>query len=111
MSPAARTEDPSTSHAAARSVQAVTLVQSRILDIIRDSSLFGSGITDEGIIATYSRLARVHAWTMPSTSSIRSRRKELEDKRLVHYFTDDAGEPQFGKTAGGNRSHLWTVTS
>lgn len=111
MSPAARTHDPSTSHAAARSVTGTTLVQSRILDIIRDASVFGSGITDEGIVATYTRLARVNAWTMPSPSSIRSRRKELEDKRLVHYFTDDAGNPLFGKTSAGNRSHLWTVTS
>lgn len=109
--PAARTSDPSTSHAAAASVADVTTVQSRILDIIRDAGAFGGGITDEGIIATYSRRARVKAWTMPSSSSIRTRRKELEDKRLVRPCTDDAGNALFGQTAGGRRSHLWTVAS
>lgn len=109
--PAARTHDPQTSHAAARSVASTTLVQQRILDIIRDASVFGAGVTDEGIIATYSRQARVHAWTMPSPSSIRTRRKELADKGLVRVCTDGAGEALFGKTAGGNRSHLWTVAS
>ncbi|WP_336698238.1 hypothetical protein [Curtobacterium sp. USHLN213] len=89
----------------------MSTVQSRILDIIRDANVFGSGITDEGIIATYSRRARVKAWTMPSPSSIRSRRKELEDKRLVRPCADESGRLLFGLTERGNPSQLWTVAS
>lgn len=109
MSPAARTTDPATSHAAARSVANVTVVQSRIFDIIRDASLFGGGITDEGIIATYSRQARVNAWTMPSPSSIRTRRKELEDRGEIRPYVDEDGNVVHGHTERGRLAQMWTV--
>jgi hypothetical protein len=107
--PAARTTDPATSHAAARAVSSTSLVQSRIVDIIRDASLFGSGITDEGIIATYGRLARVNAWTLPSPSSIRSRRKELADRDEIRPVTDKDGNVICGRTERGNLTQKWTV--
>lgn len=107
--PLARTNDPGTSHVAARTAYNPNEVQARVLDIVRDASAFGGGITHAGIIATYSRRARVNAWTMPSESSIRSRCKELERAGHVQMLFDDEGKPMYGETPGGNKTHLWAA--
>lgn len=108
--PAARTADPGTSHAAARIAHNPNEVQARVLDIVTDASLFGAGLTDEGIIAVYTRTARVNGWTLPTEQSIRSRRKELERAGRLRMVTNDDGTPAYGTTKAGNKSHLWKAT-
>lgn len=105
--PAARLTDPPTSHAAAQSVSHVSLVQSRIFDIVLEHII--GGITDEGIVATYTRKARANAWTMPSPSSIRTRRKELEDRGAIRPVRDAAGNVVCGRTERGRLTQKWTV--
>lgn len=111
MSPAARTHDPATSHAAARSITGVSLTQDRILSIVRDASLFGGGITDEGIRATYQKRAKVRAWPMPSEERIRTARKELADRGDLRICVDDDGVPILRLTSRKRWSRTWTVTS
>lgn len=109
--PAARTHDPDTSHAAARSITRVSLTQDRILGIIRDASLFGGGITDEGILATYKTRAKTQAWTMPSEERIRTARKELADRGVLRLCVDDDGVPILRLTQRKYWARTWTVTS
>jgi hypothetical protein len=109
--PAARTADPGTSKAAARTAHNPTEVQARVLDIVTDASAFGSGLTDEGIIAVYTRTARVNGWTMPSEQSIRSRRKELERSGRIRMALNDDDTPIYGTTRAGNKSHLWKAAT
>lgn len=105
--PVARTNDPGTSHAAARAAHNPNEVQSRILTILSDhtSSPDAAGISDEGIYALYRAKARRLGWIIPTEQSIRSRRHELELADKV-YFT-----AEHGTTKAGNKTRLWKVAA
>jgi len=89
--PLARTSDPDTSHAAARSVKARTERQEAILAAL--DALGGTG-TDEDI-------ADVYDGPQQSDSGMRTRRAELVSKGLVV----DTG--QRARIRSGNRAIVW----
>lgn len=109
--PAARTHDPDTSHAAARRVSTVRIVQDRVEDILRDAARSRASLTDDDIFVEYSARVEAHGWTAQSPQSVRSRRAELVRHRRVRMDFDDDGIPKYGKSGYGNPCHLWTVAS
>jgi hypothetical protein len=104
--PAARSTDPDTSHAAARSAYNPTEVQAHLLAIIRVSAPAGSkGLTDDEIYPKYIEAARRHGWAFPSPQSLRSRRAELVRADQVRH----SGE--YGHTIRRRQSRRWAATS
>ena len=93
----ARHTDPFTSHLAASTIMDATTLQIRIVQCFDAST----GMTDEELIATYSRM-----WgnSFPATeSSIRSRRAELRDRGAVV----DTGRTR--PNSNGNKSIIWDI--
>jgi hypothetical protein len=77
--PRARSTDPGTSHAAARSIKGVTLPNQRaVLRVFRELHAFG-GMTDEELLAQYRAHARSLSLPNQSDSGLRTRRRELTD--------------------------------
>jgi hypothetical protein len=104
--PAARSHDPSTSHAAARSAHNPTEVQLRILHILRlDATHNSTGLTDEQIHDRYQNEARRREWVMPTAQSLRSRRAELERKGKVR----PTGSTIL--TRSGRKTRLWELVT
>lgn len=96
--PIARTTDPATSHAAAASVNDVTLTQYAILVLLRDQDM-----TDQELVEAYHAAWYIDPVTVPraSDSGIRSRRAELVARGLVV----DTGNRT--RTASGRQAILW----
>ena len=97
--PHARTLDPSTSHAAARSVEHVTATKKAILSIL------SVACSDVELVDRY--YAQVDMGNAPkaSPSGIRSRRAELVEQGLV----EDTGYRV--KLASGRSAILWVAVS
>jgi hypothetical protein len=92
--PRARTSDPDTSHAAARSVAGkVTDSQRAVLAAIRHLGR----CTDEELVSVYDQLPPL------SPSGIRTRRKELADRGLVR----DTGRRT--RLRSGRQAVVWTA--
>ena len=93
--PHARLTDPSTSHAAASSVQNITETQQAILQLLTLHPM-----TDQELVTWYqNQLIAPRA----SESGIRSRRAELVEQGLVK----DTGERK--KLASGRSAVVWTA--
>lgn len=93
----ARNTDPTTSHAAARSVRNQTDTHERILDLLER---FGDA-TDEELVIYWRQMRDLADWPAISPSGLRSRRAELVDLGLVV----DTGRR--GKTASGRSCIVW----
>jgi hypothetical protein len=97
--PSTRKGDPSTSHEAEASVTRVTKKQTDILACFR---MFGP-MTDGDLIAVYPRYAQGEGWDHQSESGLRTRRREITDKKLLKAV---------GKTVndGGRKVIVWGTT-
>lgn len=105
--PAARRHDIDTSHAAARSVYKPTEVQLGILTVMQRASYAGDrdGLTDEEIVRRFKERATRVGETIPTDSSIRSRRAELVAAGKIRRSTVN------GKTATGRTAAKWLITA
>lgn len=102
--PSARTTDPDTSHAAARSAQRPSDVQQHILEVLR-SQTDPRGLTDDDLYSAYGRRALRSGWPVPTPQSVRSRRAELTQKGSVRF------SGHYGRTDTGRQSRRWVVSS
>lgn len=102
--PAARSADPDTSHAAARSAQNLTEVQQHILEVLR-AQTDPRGLIDDDLYTAYSRRAIRSGWTVPTPQSIRSRRSELTKKGTVRF------SGSYGRTDTGRQSRRWVASA
>jgi predicted alternative tryptophan synthase beta-subunit len=104
--PAARTADPDTSHAAARTAYHPTEVQQHVLEVLEyDARTNARGLTDDEIFRAFTQHARTKGWVVPTPQSLRSRRSELEHAEKVR-FTG-----HYGTTVSGRRARRWAVAS
>ena len=94
--PVARTSDPDTSHAAARSVTNLTEKQDAVLNLLRET---GSA-TDWALSSRYFFRAGL---VEQSESGLRTRRSELVRKGLVH----DTGERE--TLPSGRKAIIWAA--
>jgi hypothetical protein len=94
--PRARRSDPETSHAAARSVRNVTANQQAVLGVFRERG----PLTDEALVNWYSAESDV---PRQSPSGIRTRRRELVDKKKVV----DTGEKR--ALSSGRQAIVWAA--
>lgn len=95
--PAARSTDPATSHAAARSVRATrTETQRKVLALLRQSG----PCTDEEL---HRRYERMHGPI--STSGLRTRRRELCDAKPA--LVKNSGKTR--RLSSGRRAIVWEV--
>jgi len=92
----ARNSDPITSHKAADSVNNITDLQNRILQLFESAK---NGYTDEELVRQYAK--DFGSYFPSSDSSIRSRRHELE----VKGFLRDSGQKRLTKM--GRESVVW----
>jgi hypothetical protein len=103
MEARARTSDPDTSHAAAKSVKKMTLVQSRVW------FLFGRkrAMTDTELIELWNREHQIFPDSYPrvSESGLRTRRRELVDRGSLK----DSGLRQ--TLPSGRKAILWQRTA
>jgi hypothetical protein len=103
MEARARTSDPDTSHAAAKSVKKMTLVQSRVW------AMFGrvSSMTDVAMIDMWGKERRRFPDSYPqvSDSGLRTRRRELVDQG----YLKDSGLRQ--TLPSGRKAILWQRTA
>jgi hypothetical protein len=90
----ARRTDPGTSHAAAHSLDNVTMVQARVLAIHKDFT----GLTDERLLDEYKR-----RYGITAESSPRKRRHDLTRKGLIY----DSGER--GELKTGRKGIVWKL--
>lgn len=99
----ARTDDPSTSHAAAMSLTEEVLRDSQrgVLDCFRR---FGA-MCDTEFLSCYRRHQEEYAWPKQSDSGLRSRRDELVDGGLMK----DSGEK--APLLSGRQSIVWEVAA
>lgn len=95
----ARATDPGTSWEAAESIDGLTERRRAVLDCLR---LLGP-MTDTALISAYSRHEDLKDWPPQSVSGLRTRRKELVDRKLVF----DSGEKEVLPT--GRRAIVWTT--
>lgn len=102
--PAARTNDPDTSHAAARSAANPSEVQQRILEVLR-AQTDPRGLTDDDLYAAYARRALRNGWSVPTPQSIRSRRAELGKRGSVRF------SGHHGRTDTGGKAQRWVAVS
>lgn len=102
--PAARTSDPETSHAAARSAQKPSEVQQHILEVLR-AQTDPRGLTDDDLYSAYSRRAIRNGWTVPTPQSVRSRRAELTKRGSVRF------SGHYGRTDTGRQSRRWAIAA
>lgn len=100
--PAARTSDPETSHAAARSAQNPTEVQQHILEVLR-AQTDPRGLTDDDLYTAYSLRAIRNGWALPTPQSVRSRRAELKRSDRVRF------SGHYGRTDTGRKSRRWVA--
>jgi hypothetical protein len=106
--PAARTADPDTSHAAARTAHNPTEVQQHVLEVLEDDARSANGLrglTDDEIFRAYTQHARTKGWVVPTPQSLRSRRAELERSGKVRF------SGHYGTTVSGRKSRRWAATS
>jgi hypothetical protein len=99
----ARSTDPGTSHAAARSITAENMKESQraVLDCF---DRYGP-MHDERFLAVYSEVRNSHGWPQQSESGLRTRRSELVDSRWMR----DTGQTV---TLPSNRqSTVWHITT
>jgi hypothetical protein len=99
MEARARTSDPDTSHAAAKSVKKLTLVQTRVLALFRRCG----SMTDTRLIETWNkeRSRFPDSYPQMSESGLRTRRRELVDLGDLK----DSGLRQ--ELLSGRKSILW----
>jgi hypothetical protein len=106
--PNARTTDPDTSHEAAQSVWEPSVVQSHILEVLRNYEAVtgdADGLTDDDIFRGFIAESRQSGWVIPTPQSVRSRRAELaRDGHVVFSGI-------FGLTASGRRTQKWRAAS
>lgn len=93
----ARSTDPETSHAAARSVKDLRSSQADVLVVLRRMV----PMTDEELVETYQDLARSGFVRSQSPSGIRTRRSELVELGLV----EDSGQRETLRS--GRRAIVW----
>lgn len=91
----ARATDPLTSHEAAWSIQDLSDLQAKVLDLLADLQV----ATDEQLVNAY-----VERFGQVSPSTVRTRRRELEDMGAVRVV--DAA----GLTRGGRRCQRFAAT-
>ena len=92
----ARNTDPATSHQAAASVDDLRTSQWYVLEYVKRNG----PLTDEELVGGYTSTS-FGAMCMQSPSGIRTRRKELVEKNLVH----DTGER--ARLASGRKAIVW----
>lgn len=98
--PAARNNDPDTSHAAAASVEGAQNLRNRLFTLL--STRYPGGLTHEEIIVAYGGYVSAQGWPTATAQGIRSRVKELErDGRVRREDTPT------GTTRTGRRSYRW----
>lgn len=95
----ARSSDPVTSFEAADSVVDVTLVQARIFGIVQR---FGP-VDDHEIAWHYGHEAVKNDWVVPSPSSLRTRRRELEDQNHIEF------SGVYGLSPSKRRTQKWVA--
>lgn len=98
--PAARTTDLDTSHAAAASVTGTENLRARLYGML--ALRYPGGLTHENIITAYDGYVQVQGWPAATPQGIRSRIKELEREGKVRHDTI-ATE----RTRNGRRTHRW----
>lgn len=98
----ARTQDPATSHEAARSVGDLRGSQFDVLKVFRDFG-HGKGFTDEELLRAYKRGVEAGIIRAQSDSGIRSRRRELADA----FFVIDSGRRV--PTRSGRLAVVWVL--
>lgn len=99
--PRARRTDPTTSHAAAKSVRNQTETHDRVLELLET---FGDA-TDEDLFTYWRQMRDLHDWPAISPSGLRSRRSELVELGLVV----DTGRR--GTTASGRACIIWDIAA
>ena len=78
---AARITDPLTSHLAAATIESLSANRYAVWQAL---NMYGArGATDEQIAVLYEQQLERHGWPQQSPSGLRTRRKELFDRRLV----------------------------
>ena len=95
--PKARTSDPDTSHAAARSLGHMTERRQAVWAVLAEHG----PLTDESLVAIYDQFAEDNLVPPQSPSGIRTRRNELTKLGLAI----DSG--QRGMTVSGRTAILW----
>lgn len=104
--PAARTADPDTSHAAARTAHNPTEVQQHVLEVLEyDARISSRGLTDDEVFRSYTQHARTKGWVVPTPQSLRSRRAELQRAGKVRF------SGHYGTTVSGRKSRRWVAVA
>ena len=100
----ARINDPETSHEAAASIPDVSQLQQRLMYLFTVAKDAGDySLTDEELVAYYSRMRKSVGWSRATDQSIRSRRAELVTKGYVVFNGD------YGITVNGRRTRAWRL--
>jgi hypothetical protein len=98
----ARRTDPSTSHAAAATIDDLPKRQREVLDVFHRWS---GGMTDVQLLERYDAVVRLASKRRQSPSGVRSRRAEL----VAQGFVRDSGRKR--KLPSGRMAVVWELTS